>query len=109
MGGFPFTVLLNTAGAKLRVAITPNPVKQGQPVVFKVSVAATVVAQPVPTGTVTLKDGTQAIATLKLINGQAQFTSSKATVGTHTITASYGGDSHFQRNSSTPVTLIVTK
>jgi Bacterial Ig-like domain (group 3)/Abnormal spindle-like microcephaly-assoc'd, ASPM-SPD-2-Hydin/Bacterial Ig-like domain (group 2) len=56
-----------------------------------------------PTGTVTFSDGSTTLATQSLSNGQATFTSSSLTIGSHSITATYSGDSNF--NGSTSATL----
>jgi hypothetical protein len=69
-----------------------------------VTVTGTTISNP-PDGTVTFKDtdGT-ALGTGTLSNGVATFTTSSLTVGTHTITASYGGSETglgFQASSGT--------
>src|SRR5581483_858328 len=101
------SILLNTGGTLFNTSATPNPVKQGQPVTFTASVTASVIGQPVPTGTVTFTEGSKTIATLVLKNGQAKFTSSKEPVGTHIITATYSGDPNFIPNTAKPITLVV--
>jgi len=106
-GSYLLGVFLNTGGTFITSIAMPNPVKKGQPVTFTVSVAASVIAQAVPTGTITLKDGSKTIATLTLKNGHAVFNTSKESAGTHTITATYSGDSNFLPNSAKPITLVV--
>jgi hypothetical protein len=59
-----------------------------------------------PTGTVTLKDGSTAIATIMLSAGAGSITNStlvSAVLGAHSLVAVYNGDSNFIGNSS-PVT-----
>jgi hypothetical protein len=52
-----------------------------------------------PTGTVTFFDGGSSIGTGTLSGGVASFTTSGLVVGSHAITASYGGDGDFNGSS----------
>jgi uncharacterized delta-60 repeat protein len=52
-----------------------------------------------PTGTITFMNGRRLLATAPLTAGQASFTTSALTVGTHTITAYYDGDLNFNAGS----------
>jgi hypothetical protein len=52
------------------------------------------------TGTVTFYDGTTLLKTVAISGGAAKFTTSKLTVGTHTITATYGGSTSFEGSSA---------
>src|SRR5262249_18827809 len=67
-----------------------NPTVFGQSVTFRATVSST--APGTPTGTVTFLDGGSPIGTGTLSGGVATFATSALTVGSHTITASYGGD-----------------
>jgi len=61
-----------------------------------------------PTGTVTFKDGSSTLGTGTLdSSGQAMFTTSTLTVGSHSITASYGGDTTFKEGTSPKFTQTV--
>jgi hypothetical protein len=62
-----------------------------------------------PTGTVTFRDGSTTLGTGTLSGGQARFTTSSLSVGTHTITAVYGGDSNFSGSTSAPLTQTVNQ
>lgn len=66
----------------------------------------------VPTGAVVFRDGTKAIGTgtLSVVNGKviATFSISTLTVGTHSITAAYGGDASFNLKTSAAITLTIT-
>jgi hypothetical protein len=80
-----------------------NPSVFGQSVTFTATVAPTAAAAGTPTGTVTFTDqasgATLGSGTLDA-NGQAAFSSTALTVGSHTITASYAGDGTFAAGSS---------
>ncbi len=58
------------------------------------------------TGTVTFKDGSTTLGTGTLSSGKTTFSTSALAVGSHSITAAYGGDSNY--NSSTSSALIQT-
>src|SRR6202049_1006283 len=59
-----------------------------------------------PTGAVTINDGASVLAQVTLDgSGQATLTTSSLAVGTHAITAAYGGDANF--GASTSATLMV--
>jgi hypothetical protein len=81
-------VLTSTALATSRPTIVP-----GQPVTFTATVLSAGVGNGTPTGHVTFKDGTTVLATVSLSGGVATYTTSKLSLRSHTITASYtGGD-----------------
>jgi hypothetical protein len=65
-------------------------------------------ASGTPTGTVTVLDGATALGTGTL-NGSAMaaLTTSTLTVGTHSITAAYGGDPKFAASTSTVLSQVV--
>ena len=63
----------------------------------------------VPTGTVTFKDGTTTLGTMTLNGtGIAVYTTSSLSVGGHSITAAYGGDSANGSSTSTVASVTVT-
>ena len=71
------------------------------------SLAASVsAAAGTPTGTVTLLDGANPIASTGLMAGEATFAMSALSTGSHTLTAAYSGSTTLLPSTSTP--LIVT-
>lgn len=75
------------------VTSNPNSSVVGQSVTFTATVRA---SGGMPTGTVTFKDGSTTLASgVALSGGMATFTTSSLSIGTHTITAVYSGDSNF--------------
>ncbi len=71
-----------------------NPSIFGTNVVFTINVAG--VTAPTPTGAVILRDGATSLGTLTLDGaGMASFQIASLTVGSHTITASYSGDTNY--------------
>ena len=74
----------------INVSSSANPSITGSPIVFTVTATS---AGTTPTGTVTLLDGTTVLATVALNSGIANYSTSTLTAGSHSITATYAGDS----------------
>ena len=88
---------VNRATPTVGLSSNNNPSKPGASVTFTVTVTG--VAQAAPTGTVTLSiDGTS-VATLAL-SGPRTYTTSSLSVGTHTVTAAYQGDTNYATGSA---------
>src|SRR5207249_2906409 len=80
----------------------------GQSVTFAATVKAKSAGAGTPTGTVTFKDGPSTLGTgTPNSSGQAMFTISTLAVGSHSITASYGGDANFSGSTSSKLTQTV--
>src|SRR5262249_48620738 len=92
------------------VTSNTNPSVFGQSVTFAATVHAVNSGVGTPTGIVTFKDGTATLGTGTL-NGKAQATFSIATlfVGSHSITATYGGSTIFATSTSTVLTQNVNQ
>ena len=88
--------------AKAPVAITLNTAASPS---LAVQVATT--TSGLPTGSVTLLDGAAPYASGTLSGGAAGFSAQNLTPGTHTLTATYAGDSDFLPGSSAPGQLTV--
>jgi hypothetical protein len=79
----------------------------GTSITFTAKVAETSGAG-IPTGTVTFDDGSTTLGTGTLSSGTATYTASGLSVGSHSITASYGGDSGNAASASTAVSVAIT-
>ena len=78
--------------------------------VFGQSVTFTANVTPITaTGTVTFKDGTKTLGTATLSGGSATFSINSLAVGSHSITAVYGGDTYDSGSTSSSITQTVTK
>ena len=62
---------------------------------------------PVPTGTVTFKNGTAILGTATLISGQATLPISFSTAGTYTLTVAYAGDTSYLTVTSPALSQVV--
>jgi hypothetical protein len=61
-----------------------------------------------PTGTVTFKDGTTVLGTGTLSGGKTAYTTATLAVGSHSIAASYGGDSNDAASVSAATAVTIT-
>jgi hypothetical protein len=83
-----------------------NPSSLGDAVTFTATVTSP--ALGVATGSVAFNDGTTSLGNVTLdTNGAANLTTSALTVGTHAITAAYGGDSNYAASTSTTLSQVV--
>jgi hypothetical protein len=95
-----FNVVLNGAGTFIQLTSSPDPSTVGQAVTFTATVHGSSVTLPLPSGTVTFKDGTTILGSAFLNNGTAAFSTSALAKGTHNIVARYSGDFYFNPNQS---------
>ena len=86
------------------VTSTRNPSAHGQPVTFTATVTS---AGPPATGKVVFKNGSTSLGSRNLVNGVAALTTSKLPSGTLSITATYGGDTESEKNTSGVLVQIV--
>jgi hypothetical protein len=68
----------------------------GQPIVLTATVGAVAPGAGTPTGTVTFTDGVANLGSASVTGGQAAVTTAGLAVGTHNLSASYGGDGNFK-------------
>jgi len=94
----------NQTATTTSLASSQNPSQFGQLVTF----TATVTGSGTPTGTVTFKDGAAVIGTGSLNgSGVATFSTSTLSVGSHSITATYNGDTFDLASTSAVLTQSV--
>jgi hypothetical protein len=86
------------------LASSANPSIYGGSVKFTATVSPSTA-----TGTVTFKDGSTTLGTGTLTGGKATYTSSALLAGSHSITASYGGDANYNASTSTVLIQTVNK
>ena len=83
-----------------------NPSALGQSVTFMATVTPT--GSGTPTGVVVFWDGGTELGNFALNGGHASLSTSALSVGTHSITAVYGGDSTFSGSTSSVLSQTVT-
>jgi hypothetical protein len=108
-GIWEFNLPLTGAATTTTLTSSLNPATFGASVTFTATVTTT--GANAPTGTVTFNDGTTAIGTgaLSTVGGlqMATFATSTLAVGTHSITAVYGGDSNNVGSTSAVLSQVI--
>ena len=81
-----------------------SPAVAGATVTFTAELSA---AGGPPTGSVTFLDGTTPLGTIALVGGGASLATSGLSVGTHSITVRYAGNSSFAAATSAPLAQVI--
>jgi len=103
------TLTVNKGTPIVDLLSSAKSIPAGQKVTFTVKIyGGNTIYQP--TGTLTIYDGATSIQSvvIGIGNETVTFPTSSLSVGKHTITASYGGDSDYLPKTSAPVTVTVT-
>ena len=101
---------VNKADTTTIVVSSLNPSKSGQSVTFTATVTARIPGSGKPPGTVTFKDGSKTLGTGTLnSSGKATYITTSLSVGKHSITAIYMGDSNFSSSTSRSLTQEVKR
>jgi hypothetical protein len=106
------SVQVNAATAPLQataVTLTANPATagSGQTITLSAKVAASS-GTSIPTGTVTFQDGSTAIGSSPLAAGAGTLAISTLSVGTHSLSAVYGGDTADSPSTSKTISVTIT-
>ncbi|HTC93753.1 MAG TPA: Ig-like domain repeat protein, partial [Terriglobales bacterium] len=101
---------VNQDASSTSVSSSVNPSSFGQIVTFTATVSAALPGSGTPTGMVQFKDGASNLGAPAILNSGAATSSaiSSLTVGSHSITAVYSGDSNFSGSTSPALTQTVT-
>jgi YVTN family beta-propeller protein len=95
------------AATTTALASANNPSTYGGTVTFTATVTTSLAGAGTPTGIVNFADGTTALGSVALTNGQAVLTLSSLAARNHSVTATYVGTSSFGGSASPPLTEIV--
>ena len=96
-------------GTVTGVRSSANPSVFGQQATFTATVTPSVANSNTPTGAVIFADGATTLGAINLSSGTATFSTTGLSVGSHSITASYFGDSNFAGSVSTTLTQVVSQ
>jgi Bacterial Ig-like domain (group 3) len=99
------TAAAGTLASTTLLISSVNPSLTGQPVTFTATVTG---AGPTPVGSVSFYDGATLLGTVALSGGVATFTTGTLIVGTHPMTAVYGGDTNYTGSTSAILNQVVT-
>src|ERR1035438_6314059 len=96
-------IVFGKSSSSITLTSPVNPSPYGSSVTFTATVTPIAV-----TGTVTFKDGSTTLGTGTISSGAATYITSKLTVASHSITASYGGNSLYDSSLSPTLTQTVS-
>ena len=106
----PFTQTVNRANTSTALVVMPNPSTFGAAVTLTATVTPTSTVTPTPGGTVTFMDGTTSLGMATVgAGGVATFSTTSLVVGTHPLSAVYGGDVNFNGSSSPTQNEVVNR
>jgi PhoPQ-activated pathogenicity-related protein len=103
------TFMLVVSPIATTTALQPsiNPSFHGQSITFTATVSPASADSVAPTGVVTFLDGSTTLGTASLSGNVATFTTSGLATGSHSVTASYGGDANYVASTSAAVAQTV--
>jgi hypothetical protein len=102
----PLTQIVEKAATTTTIATAADAATAGRPTTFTATVSG---AGGTPTGTVTFKDGADAVGTATLSDGIAKLTLPRLSAGDHSVTAQYGRDARFAGSTSSASAVAVGK
>jgi hypothetical protein len=98
---------VNQASTTLGLSSSANPSTLGEAITFTALITPQFGGQA--SGTVTFNDGSAFLGSASVSNNTATLTTSALAVGSHSITAVYGGDGNFAGSTSAVLSQVVTK
>ena len=105
-GTYGTDFFMNQGGTIFSVVPNTTTLTSGVSLNITVPLKATLQDQPVPTGAITLYDGSTVLSSGPV--SAFSLTTSQLVVGSHTLKATYSGDSNFYANTSPAVSVTVT-
>jgi hypothetical protein len=102
----PKTQTVNQTATNISLNINPGQSFYSQTVTFTATVTPVISGPLAPGGSVAFLDNGTLLGSAALVNGKATFSTQGLKVGTHTITASYGGDPNFIGNAVTGTVIV---
>ena len=104
------TQVVNQSVSTVALSSAVNPVAFKQFVTLTATVNVEVRGALAPTGIIIFRDGTDVLGTISINSAdQAVLRTTNLTIGSHTITAEYSGDSNYQGQTSADLTQSVEK
>ena len=103
------TQTVKQSATSTSVSVSPLTSVSGQPVTAVVTVSPVAPGAGIPSGTVSVLNGSTVLLTSSLSNGQVSTVMSTIPVGSYTLTLSYGGDTNFTASVSPPFTVVVNQ
>jgi MYXO-CTERM domain-containing protein len=101
------TQTISKGSSTATVTSSQNPQAVGAAVIFSATVAAVAPAVGAPTGTVTFLDGATSLGTGTIAAGVATLSTAALAVGSHSVTATYAGDTNFVTSTSAALAQVI--
>ena len=102
--------IVNQASSSTSVSSSVNTSVFGQLITFTATVSTVSPGVGTPTGTVQFKDGTNNLGSaITLSGGEATYSTSSLSLGSHLVTAVYNGDANFTPSTSSALTQTVNQ
>jgi hypothetical protein len=98
------TVTVGMTAPTVTLGSSLNPAPLSQAVTFTATLSTNAA-----TGSITFRDGSTVLGTGSVSGGVAILTTSSLAIGTHTITATYGGDTAYSTATSGPLSQVIGK
>lgn len=98
---------LSIAQAPTQTALSASTNSPGLGLPVTLTVQSSSTTSGVPTGSITLTDGSTTLSVVPLIAGVASFTTGSLALGAHNLTATYSGDANFLPSSSATANVAV--
>jgi len=99
--------VVNQASTATALSSSSNPLTLSSSLTLTANVSVVAPGGGTPTGTITFQDGSNVLSTTPVSSaGQATFSTNSLSVGSHSLLASYSGDTNFQASSGTLVQQI---
>ena len=98
--------LVNKLGTTTSLSSAPNPSEYSQDVAFTAEVRGPFSSFPTPTGTVDFFAGNDLLATVPVVDGRAEFSTTVLGVGQHVMEARYNGETNYTGSSVTGSQLV---
>ena len=105
----PSTVNVTKASTTTTLGASPNPVNRRQTSTLTATVTPVEPGSGIATGQVVFKEGKKTVGTAQLVNGQASLNVLHPKAGTHSIVATYAGDTRFLGSVSQVRVVTVTR
>ncbi len=103
------SLVVNQAGASVSVPSVSGTQTFGQSLTFSVNLSAVSPGSGTPTGTVTFRDGATVLGSGTIASGAAGIPTASLSAGSHTITATYNGDTDFASGASNSTSVNIAQ
>ena len=101
------TITVKSNATTTAIAASPATAAYSAPVKLTATITPASTGYTAPTGTVTFKDGATTLGTATIVGTTAVYTTSALGIGSHSITAVYGGDIRWTTSASAASTVTI--